>query len=165
MSGNTLAFLLSVTRLFDEADLTVWVFGGWAEELWQITPGRIHNDIDFLYAATTFERLDCFIAQAKDLQEIPAKRFSHKRAILYQDVMIEFFLVQGADGNYFTDFFSGRYRLAWPTDIFWHSAKISDHSVPIASKQALALYRQHHKQVEKAYHQQAFHPLKYRRHG
>ena len=151
MSGNTLEFLLSVTRRFEEADLTVWVFGGWAEELWQITPGRTHTDIDFLYAATTFERLDCFIAQTRDLQEIRAKRFPHKRAILYQDVMIEFFLVQGHGGNYFTDFFSGRYRLAWPTDIFWHRAKISDHSVPIASKEALTLYRQHHKQVEKAY--------------
>jgi hypothetical protein len=113
MSGNTLRFLLSAINLFEEADLSVWVFGGWAEDLWRITPGRIHNDIDFLYPATTFKHLDRFVAQTNDFQEIAAKRFSHKRAMLYQDVMIEFILVQGNNEGYFTDFFSGRYHLQY----------------------------------------------------
>ena len=151
MSENTLGFLLSMIKLFEEADLPVWVFGGWAEEVWQITPVRIHNDIDFLYRATMFERLDGFMAQTKDVQEIPAKRFSHKRAIIYQQVMIEFLLVQGANGNYFTDFFSGRHRLMWPADVFCCSADISDRNVQIASRQALGVYRQQHEQVELAY--------------
>jgi hypothetical protein len=151
MSGNTLRFLLSAINLFEEADLSVWVFGGWAEDLWRITPGRIHNDIDFLYPATTFKHLDRFVAQTNDFQEIAAKRFSHKRAILYQDVMIEFILVQGNNEGYFTDFFSGRYHLAWPADVFCHRAGISEYNIPIASMQALSLYRQHHEPVEEAY--------------
>ena len=139
MSGNTLGFLLSVIKLFEEANLPIWVFGGWAEELWQITPAR------------TFEHLDRFVAQTKDFQVIQAKQFSHKRALLYQDLMIEFLLVQGAAGNYFTDFFSGRYRLVWPADKFLHRANISDYNVPIASKQALMMYRQRHEQIILAY--------------
>lgn len=150
MSGNTISFLLSVVKLFEEAELPVWVFGGWAEELWQITPKRRHKDIDFLYPAAGFERLDRFIARTKDFQEIQVKRFSHKRAILYQDIMIEFLLVQGADGNYFTDFFSGRYHLAWPTDIFCYKAN-PRRNFQIASPQALAVYRQNHEHVEQGY--------------
>ncbi len=151
MSGNTLGFLLSVIHLFEESDLSVWVFGGWAEEIWQIIPGRMHNDIDFLYPATTFEQLDSFIAHTNVFQELPAKQFSHKRAILYQDVVIEFLLVQGVDGNYFTDFFSGRYHLVWPLDVFGHRASIPEHNIPIASLQALTIYRQQHERVEEAY--------------
>jgi hypothetical protein len=151
MSANTLGFLLSVIHLFEESDLSVWVFGGWAEEIWQIIPGRMHNDIDFLYPATTFEHLDRFMAQANDFQEITAKRFSHKRAMLYQDVMIEFVLVQGDDESYFTDFFSGRYRLVWPVDVFGHRASIPECNIPIASVQALTIYRQHHERIEEAY--------------
>ena len=94
MSGNTLRFLLSTIQLFEEADLPVWVFGGWAEDVLHLAPKRIHQDIDFLYPAATFGHLDCFIAQTKGFQEIKAKRFSHKRAILYEHIMIEFLLVQ-----------------------------------------------------------------------
>lgn len=151
MSGNTIGFLLSVIKLLQEADFHVWVFGGWAEELWQIAPRRIHNDIDFLYPAATFEHLDRFISQTKDLQEIQAKRFSHKRALIHQHVMIEFLLVQGVDGNNFTDFFSGRYHLTWPADVFCHKINLSAYELPIASKQALTMYRQHHEQVKQAY--------------
>jgi len=91
------------------------------------------------------------VARTNDFQEIAAKRFSHKRAILYEHVMIEFLLVQGTDGDFFTDFFSGRYRLAWPADVFCHGTYSAGDNVPIASKGALRTYRQHHKQIEKAY--------------
>ena len=151
MSNNTLGFLLSVLKLFEEADLPVWVFGGWAEELWQIASPRIHNDIDFLYPSMTFEHLDRFIARTENLQEIQAKRFSHKRAAIYRHILIEFLLVQGDDGNYFTDFFSGRYHLVWPADVFCQRASISGYNVPIAGKHALRMYRQHHERVELAY--------------
>jgi hypothetical protein len=138
-------------NLLEAADLPVWVFGGWAEELWQLTPKRTHTDIDFLYPAATFERLDRFLAQTNDFRAIQAKQFSHKRAIIYEHIMIEFLLVQGADGSYFTDFFFGRYRLAWPADVFGHRASIPEYNVPIASIQALTIYRQHHERVEQAY--------------
>jgi hypothetical protein len=151
MSGNTLGFLLSVIKFFKEADFPVWVFGGWAEELWHIAPRRIHNDIDFLYPATTFEHLDLFIAQTEGFQEIQAKRFSQKRAVVYQHVMIEFLLVQGEGEHYFTNFFSGRYRLAWPADVFCHRVNLSGYNFRVASIQALTDYRQHHEQVKQSY--------------
>lgn len=150
MANNTFGFLLSVLELFDEVHLPVWIFGGWAEELWQLTPARIHTDIDFLYPAAMFESLDRFMTRTKEFQVIQAKRFSHKRAILYQHVLIEFLLVQGSDGNHFTDFFSGRYYLAWPADIFCYKAN-PRRNFQIASPQALAQYRQHHEKVEQAY--------------
>ena len=64
--------------------------------------------------------------------------------------MIEFLLVQGADGNYFTDFFSGRYQLAWPTDILCYKVN-PRRNIRIASLQALAMYRENHERVEQAY--------------
>lgn len=151
MPVNTLTFLQAIVKRFDAATLPVRVFGGWAEELWQITPGRIHNDIDFLYSGATFEHLDHFLAQNMDIQEIQEKRFSHKRAISFQDVMIEFLLVQHDKQIYFTDFFSERYHFEWPADVFCHTVNISGYDIQIASKQALLLYRQCHKQVERAY--------------
>ena len=86
-------------------------------------------------------------------QEIQAKQFSHKRAILYREVMVEFLLVQRDNGIYFTDFFSGRYRLEWPTDVFCNKLRIPEYDIPIASKQALHVYRLRHRQVEQAYHE------------
>jgi Aminoglycoside-2''-adenylyltransferase len=151
MQGNTLTFLLESTNRFTAAALPLWVFGGWAEELWQITPARVHRDIDFLYSAATFEQLDFFMAQMNDLQEIQPKRYSHKRAIMYQNVMIEFLLVQHAHETYFTDFFSGRYHLVWPTDVFFHSMNVAGANIQIASKHALTFYREHHKDIEQTY--------------
>jgi Aminoglycoside-2''-adenylyltransferase len=151
MQGNTLTFLLTCAKRFETAALPLWVFGGWAEELWQLAPARIHRDIDFLYSAATFEQLDSLIAQMKETQEIQAKHVSHKRAILFQNVMIEFLLVQHPNGFYFTDFFSGRYRLVWPPDVFLHRMNIAGGHIQIASKHALAIYREHHNHIEKAY--------------
>jgi len=151
MSVNSLSFLLTTIKSLEADAHPVWVFGGWAEELWKITKPRVHVDIDFLYPAATFEDLDRYIARTNEFQEIQSKRFSHKRAILSEQVMIEFLLVQRSDGTYFTDFFSGQFHLEWPADLFWHRINISGHDLQIASKQALMLYRQHHKQVEQAY--------------
>lgn len=151
--ANPRDFLLITIERFKAAGLSIWVFGGWAEELWQLTPARMHNDIDFLYPGANFEQLDRCIAQMNGVQEIPSKRFSHKRAILYEHVMIEFLLVQHAKKLYFTDFFSGRYHLEWPIDIFCSKVNVTGYEVQIASQQALNSYRQHHTQVRQAYHE------------
>ena len=150
MSVNTLDFLLAVINRFESARIHVWVFGGWAEELWQITPAREHKDIDLLYCGATFEQLDAFIAQNMGFQEIQEKRFSHKRATIFQQVMIEFLLVQQDKAIHFTDFFSGRFRLEWPNDVFCQRVIIPGYNIRIASKQTLIAYRQNHKQVQQA---------------
>ena len=104
MSNNTLSLLLSIVKQFEQDALQLWMFGGWAEELWQMVPPRAHHDMDFLYPARTFEHFDRVTAQTDQLQEVKAKHFSHKRAFLHRDVLIEFFLVQQDDRIYFTNF-------------------------------------------------------------
>lgn len=144
-------FLLKIVQRLEAASFPIWIFGGWAEELWQIFPTRPHNDIDFLYRGEAFEHLDSFFAQSRDMREVQEKRFSHKRAIILQDVMIEFLLVQQGRESYFTDFFSGRYRLKWPADVFSYMLRTGGYDIQIASKQALRSYRQQHQKVEQAY--------------
>jgi hypothetical protein len=154
MSINTLPFVIEIVQRLEAANLPLWVFGGWAEELWQMAPPRAHKDIDFLHPADSFEQLNQFIAKASDLQEVQPKRFSHKHAILYQHIMIEFLLVQHDEKAYFTDFFSGQYRLTWPDDMLACKVTTHGYDMPVASKQAVIRYRQNHQDVEQAY--QAF---------
>ncbi len=85
------------------------------------------------------------------LSEIHLKHFSHKRSVVYQQVRIEFLLVQNKGGIYFTDFFEGKYHLEWPTDLFWHRVKLARHQIHVASKLALNMYRQNHKHIEQSY--------------
>ena len=151
MPIHTQAGVLEIIQFFEATKLSLWLFGGWAEELWAITPPRLHHDIDFLYPADSFQDLDQFIAKTNNLQEIQSKRFSHKRAIMYQDVMIEFLLVKQGDSTCFTDFFSGQYRFEWPHELLCHIRNVSGYDLPIASRQALLLYRQRHKYIEEAY--------------
>jgi len=151
MAINTLAFVFDIIHFFEAAKISLWLFGGWAEELWQITPPRSHRDIDFLYPADSFQGLDQYIDKKKGVEEIQSKRFSHKRAIIYRDVMIEFLFVKQAEAACYTDFFSGQYRLEWPRDLLFHSRNVSGYNIPIASKPALLLYRQRHRYIEQAY--------------
>src|SRR4051794_34126648 len=105
MATNTCAFVAATLRRFQHIGMNVWVFGGWAEEFWQVTPPRRHNDIDLLFPAESFDALDRVIAADSAFVEIPLKRFSHKRAFMHQDVMVELFLVQGIAPHFVTAFF------------------------------------------------------------
>jgi hypothetical protein len=68
-------------KLCAEAQIATWLFGGWAEELWHLSPPRLHRDIDLLYPARNFQQLDGWLLMASDeLIPIVAKRFSHNRA-------------------------------------------------------------------------------------
>src|SRR5262245_6369627 len=106
MSANTLPFLLSTIRELADAQLPVWVFGGWAEELWGISEPRKHNDVDLLYPANDFTSLDQWLAATEGVTEIVGKRFSHKRAVTYQWVMIEFLLLESDREGHRSNFFS-----------------------------------------------------------
>ena len=72
---------------------------------------RPHCDIDLLYPAQNFQDLDQWLSTTScEYFPIEAKRFSHKRAILYQQIMVEVFLLESQDGKYITNFFDGTYR-------------------------------------------------------
>jgi hypothetical protein len=151
MSANTLPFVLATLERFHIARLPVWLFGGWAEEVWSMSAPRTHHDIDLLYVAHTFDRLDQFIDHTSAVTEICAKRFSHKRALLYQGVMIEFLLVEPQIEGYLSRFFTNLYELVWPRDVLSYQLPIQALEVPIASKAALETYRHNHTYIEAAY--------------
>ncbi len=151
MGINTLAFVCSVMQRFAEAQIVTWLFGGWAEELWQLSPPRPHRDIDLLYPAQNFQQLDRWLSTSSgDLFPIEAKRFSHKRALLYQQIMIEIVLLEPQTGAYVTNFFNGTYHLIWPADTLT-TLPLQKGQIAVASHQALQLYRAHHPWISLAY--------------
>ncbi|WP_299472071.1 hypothetical protein [uncultured Roseibium sp.] len=118
------------------------VFGGWAEELLGLQEAWCHSDIDLLLVAENFDSLDTVTADATTaFQEIPGKRFKHKRAFLCRDVMCEIILVRESRVGLATDFWGDTrfYRhspLAVETAIELHGT-----SVQVTSAQNLAKYR------------------------
>ncbi len=145
-SRNTLAFVLALMQRFAHAQIATWLAGGWAEELWGLCSPRPHRDVDLLYPASSYDRLDQWLASAHDLSVIAAQRFSHKRAVLCEQVMIEVVLLEPQKGGYVTNFFDGRYQLLWPDDTLSFLLG-REHPLSIASRQALHLYRRHHQQI------------------
>ncbi len=85
-----------------------------------------------------------------DAEEVRAKRFAHKRAFRWHDVLVEVFLVSPKAEGHITDFF-GTYRFLWPQDTFLHTALLPCGKWPSASPAALRLYRKRHGNVELAY--------------
>jgi hypothetical protein len=146
---NDQALLSSVLSMLAERSLNVWVFGGRAEELWQIGPPRAHNDIDLLYPAAGFDRLDEFMREP-GLEEIPAKRFSHKRALVYQGVMVDIFLLQRSEDGYGTQFFDGLFNYRWPLDTLSYTRTVCGSEVNVASVAALMHFRANHQRISQA---------------
>ena len=129
----------------------MWLCGGWAEELWGFCLSRPHQDIDLLYPAANFAQLDQWLARTPDLSMITAKRFSHKRAVLCRNIMIEFTLLEPVEGGgYLTNFFNQCYQLVWPPDTL-SLLFVRGQEVPVASEEALRLYRQQYRLVVAAY--------------
>jgi hypothetical protein len=102
MKINTFSFVNHLLHTLAAAHTRSWLFGGWAEEVWGVIAPRPHNDIDLLYPAADFGTLDQFIGTNPSMAEILAKRFSHKRAVMYHDVMVEWFLLESHGTGYAT---------------------------------------------------------------
>jgi hypothetical protein len=124
-----LALVLAAVDLLGSYGARTWVFGGWAEELRGLSPPRDHRDIDLLYPAPRFARLD-----ELDLPWIEAKRLPHKRAFTLEGALVEVFLVRRDAEGWFTDF--GRGRHDWPANVFAASGRL-----PVASAAALTAFR------------------------
>jgi hypothetical protein len=130
---NDLRLVRRAADLLAEGGFRVWLFGGWAEELRGLAPPRPHVDVDLLYPAADFRRLDAFLADAT-VDEWAGKRRPYKRAFALDGVPVELFLVRRDAGGWFTDFKTGRHR--WPADVFGSAAW-----PPVASAAALVGYR------------------------
>jgi len=129
---NDLPFVLRAVDLLAEGGQSAWVFGGWAEELRGLVAPGPHRDLDLLYPAPNFERLDSFFL-AERLDEVGDDR-SYARAFRLEGVTIELLLVRRDVEGWFTDFRGGRHR--WPPDVFGRATR-----PPVASANALVGYR------------------------
>ncbi len=149
-TGNTLDFVLMVMRRFAQARIATWLAGGWAEELREMCAPRQHKDIDLLYVAPNFDSLDHWLSHVSDFSPIEGKRFWHKRAVLYNQIMIEVVLLEPHPEGYITHYFGQKYALIWPND----SLEMLSHrgsQIPTASCHALKLHRQVYPQIAQAY--------------
>src|SRR4051794_20282946 len=93
---NDLTLVSKLVDILRSSGMDVWVFGGWAEELREMRQPGTHTDIDLLLRAADFRALEAHLANHSGVEEIPEKRFSHKRAFLWNSVLVELFLVQPA---------------------------------------------------------------------
>lgn len=122
---NDLEFVVRAVDLLASHGFATWVCGGWAEELRGLCPPRDHADLDLLYPAPDFERLDLL-----EVEWIEAKRSDWKRAFRLDGVVVELLLVRrGPDGWY-----TRSHR--WPANVFAAQGRVS-----AASADALASYR------------------------
>lgn len=92
---NDLDLLALVLDRLNAAGAGTLVFGGWAEELLELSPPRPHGDIDLLLPAPSFASVDRLLTGAANaLDEIRPKRFAHKRAFRIRGVTVEITLVE-----------------------------------------------------------------------
>jgi hypothetical protein len=139
-TNHDVGLVQRVLSLLCDADLSCWVFGGWAEQLRGLRAARPHNDIDLLCVADDRTALDLLVRE-RGLTEINGKRLHHKRAFLFEGVMVEIFLVQTDERGFFTSFW-GTERYDWPADVFSHPIE-----PPTASTLALIGYREDHAEL------------------
>lgn len=126
--GNTIEVVRQVVQDLTASGFRALLFGGWAEELLGLVTPREHADIDLLVFDADHTELDAFV-QAR--REIRGKHFSHKRAFVASNVMVELFLVR--DGR---TMFWNTLEYAWPTG---HAVDVD--GLPVAPPEYLAAYR------------------------
>ncbi len=133
-ASNDLDFVRSVVSMLAHEDAHCWVFGDWAEELHGRAAPCEREDIDLLYLAPDFERVDRLIRERK-LAKVTGKHFPHKRAFILGAIMVELLLVQHDRRGYFTEFW-GETRHDWPVDVL---SRVG--GLPVASSTAVRRYR------------------------
>ena len=120
------------------------LFGGWAEEALGLTAPRQHKDIDLLLPAATFDSLDRMLrAPGTDLNEIVLKRFAHKRAFLFEGIMVEIILVQRTAQRAWTLFW-GDLAFEWTLPLE-EPCRLGGFHLLAVSREYLKRYRDHHR--------------------
>jgi hypothetical protein len=123
---NDLNFVLRAFDLLSSHRIRTWIFGGWGEELRGLAPPRAHPDVDLLYPARDWSRVDRL-----DLDWVAAKRLRWKRAFVLDGIRVELFRVDRDGEGWFTELAHRRHE--WPEDVFSASGRLS-----VASAAALA---------------------------
>ncbi len=126
---NDLAFVERVQRVLGSFGVETWIFGGWAEEIRGLIRPREHADVDLLYPAESWDRVERL-----PFEWIEAKRFPWKRAFLLEGTMVELFLVQHDHHGWYTALERRVHR--WPDSVLSSNGRVR-----VASTAALASYR------------------------
>lgn len=126
---NDVVFVERVQTMLRAKGVETWVFGGWAEELRGLIRPRDHADLDLLYPAESWRKVD-----ALDLDWIEGKRFPWKRAFALEAVAVELFLVRRDEQGWYTALRQRVHR--WPDDVL-----ASNGHLRVASAAALASSR------------------------
>ena len=120
--------LRAVDRLRSDG-IRTWVCGSWADELRGLAPPRDHPDLDLLYPARDWRRVDLL-----GLDWADRRRVTWKRSFEFDGTPVELYLVERDAEGWFTRR-AGR-RHAWPDDVFATHGRL-----PVASTAALLGYR------------------------
>ena len=104
---NDLPFVERAQTLLRSKGVETWVFGGWGEELRGLIKPRDHVDLDLLYPARDWTRVD-----ALDLDWVKAKRLPWKRAFVLEGTLVELFRADRDKTGWFTQLQSVRHQ--WP---------------------------------------------------
>lgn len=130
----------------ERAAVMTWLSGGWAEELRGLRPPGPHHDVDLLYPAADFARVDSFLARSRKVTEITQKRFGHKRAFDADGVMVELLLLQPLTAGRHVTIFWDRAPYHWPADVL----DAASGGLRVASATALRNYRADHDRLHPA---------------
>lgn len=122
------ATVSDVMSLLADHGVRCALFGGWAKELLGLRAPGPHRDIDLVHEGNDFSAVDRLLdASPDDLRQVREKRFHHKRAFLYRDVLCEILLVQSSGGVPFTWFWGD-------TRFVWHAPLLADAPVLIVGR-------------------------------
>jgi hypothetical protein len=145
--NNTLQFVNAIINRLKDSGIDTVIFGGWAEELSGTIRPRPHKDVDLLYIADSFSKVEEFLKNNTDVQEIIPKRFPHKRAFMCNDVMVELLLLTPFSTGYVTDFWN-QFKLMWPLFdtqmVFIPPSGLA----PIAPPTLIEFYKKNYNQIE-----------------
>jgi len=133
-----------VERL-ERAGIDCVIFGGWANELTGAITPRSHKDLDLLYIADNFERVDAFMHSQRDIAEIPAKHFPHKRAFLCEGVMTEILLLSPKKTSFVTRFWN-EFELEWP-ELSTVYITIQGRKLIVSAPHVVEYYQKHEREI------------------
>jgi hypothetical protein len=126
---NDLPFVLRAMDLLRSHGVRTWLCGSWAEDLRGLRPPGHHGDLDLLYPARGWSKVD-----GLRLDWMDGRKLEWMRAFVLEGTMVELFLVERDKAGWFTRL-AGR-RLGWPDDVFTTNGRVG-----VASTAALAGFR------------------------
>ncbi|HTO31414.1 MAG TPA: hypothetical protein VL202_09590 [Pararhizobium sp.] len=141
---NTREKVAAVVAKLRSSGIICDLFGGWAEEVLGLREPSAHGDIDMLYRNETFKELDSKLPDIPEFEEVPLKRFRHKRAFRFYGTLCEITLVQERDGPF--TLFWGDVPFRWDTPLL-HGflVEVGREPISVVSANNLKQYRDLHK--------------------